>query len=122
MLLAGNPPAHRDNYFPAESLNVRLDSHYNPLLFLFQDVQGFMLQLLEAISYVHERKIAHLDIKVSFQELDLHLHGINVHFEWLNSIDQKRCSYRAKTVGVVFYGVVVGISASWALPERFALA
>ena len=25
-----------------------------------------MLQLLEAISYVHERKIAHLDIKVSF--------------------------------------------------------
>ena len=33
--------------------------------FLFQDVQGFMLQLLEAIPYVHETKIAHLDIATS---------------------------------------------------------
>ena len=28
-----------------------------------QDVQGFMLQLLEAVTYIHARNIAHLDIK-----------------------------------------------------------
>lgn len=33
-------------------------------VFLIQDVQGFMLQLLEALSFAHERNIAHLDIKV----------------------------------------------------------
>ena len=31
---------------------------------IFQDVQGFMLQLLEALSFAHDRNIAHLDIKV----------------------------------------------------------
>ena len=32
--------------------------------FFSQDVQGFMLQLLEALSFAHDRHIAHLDIKV----------------------------------------------------------
>ena len=57
----------------SQNILIFLDSHQILFdRFLFQDVQGFMLQLLEAISYVHERKIAHLDIKVSFLQSDLH--------------------------------------------------
>ncbi len=29
-----------------------------------EDVQGFLKQILEALEFIHERKIAHLDIKV----------------------------------------------------------
>ena len=41
-----------------------LSMSFIKVLFLIQDVQGFMLQLLEALSFAHERNIAHLDIKV----------------------------------------------------------
>jgi len=47
-------------YAPGGDFQSVLDDDMVPFE---QDVQGFMLQLLEAISYVHERKIAHLDIK-----------------------------------------------------------
>ncbi len=30
-----------------------------------QDVQGFLKQILEALRFIHEKNIAHLDIKVS---------------------------------------------------------
>jgi serine/threonine protein kinase len=30
-----------------------------------EDVQGFLRQILEALEFIHERQIAHLDIKVS---------------------------------------------------------
>ena len=29
-----------------------------------EDVQGFLRQILEALEFIHERQIAHLDIKV----------------------------------------------------------
>ena len=29
-----------------------------------EDVQGFLRQILEALDFIHERNIAHLDIKV----------------------------------------------------------
>ena len=44
---------------------------YHIYLF-FQDVQGFMLQLLEALSFAHERNIAHLDIKVRMVTKDFY--------------------------------------------------
>jgi len=47
-------------YAPGGDFQSVLDDDMVPFE---QDVQGFMLQLLEALSYVHERKIAHLDIK-----------------------------------------------------------
>jgi len=47
-------------YAPGGDFQSVLDDDMVPFE---QDVQGFMLQLLEAISYVHERNIAHLDIK-----------------------------------------------------------
>ena len=34
-----------------------------------QDVQGFIMQLLQALAYIHQRKIAHLDIKVIYTML-----------------------------------------------------
>lgn len=47
-------------YAPGGDFQSVLDDDMVPFE---QDVQGFMLQLLEAISYVHDRNIAHLDIK-----------------------------------------------------------
>ena len=31
-----------------------------------EDVQGFLRQILEALEFIHERQIAHLDIKVIY--------------------------------------------------------
>ena len=31
-----------------------------------QDVQGFLKQILDALSFIHQKDIAHLDIKVIF--------------------------------------------------------
>ena len=31
-----------------------------------EDVIGFLRQILEALDFIHDRNIAHLDIKVSF--------------------------------------------------------
>lgn len=47
-------------YAPGGDFQSVLDDDMVPFE---QDVQGFMLQLLEAVSYIHGRKIAHLDIK-----------------------------------------------------------
>merc|ERR1719228_2004538 len=47
-------------YAPGGDFQSVLDDDMVPFE---QDVQGFMMQLLEAISYIHERNIAHLDIK-----------------------------------------------------------
>ena len=70
-----------------------------------------MLQLLEAISYVHERKIAHLDIKVSFYIKE------KFALKWCTSIDQKWIDFRKQTVGVF---IVCGLGLQRA--ARFALA
>merc|ERR1712223_86296 len=47
-------------YAPGGDFQSVLDDDMVPFE---QDVQGFMLQLLEALSFAHERNIAHLDIK-----------------------------------------------------------
>merc|ERR1719398_640761 len=47
-------------YAPGGDFQSVLDDDMVPFE---QDVQGFMLQLLEAVSYIHGRNIAHLDIK-----------------------------------------------------------
>jgi len=47
-------------YAPGGDFQSVLDDDMVPFE---QDVQGFMQQLLEALSYIHERNIAHLDIK-----------------------------------------------------------
>jgi len=47
-------------YAPGGDFQSVLDDDMVPFE---QDVQGFMLQLLEAVSYIHARNIAHLDIK-----------------------------------------------------------
>ena len=33
-----------------------------------EDVQGFLRQILEALQFIHDRNIAHLDIKVLFDK------------------------------------------------------
>merc|ERR1719228_2152712 len=47
-------------YAPGGDFQSVLDDDMVPFE---QDVQGFMLQLLEAVTYIHARNIAHLDIK-----------------------------------------------------------
>jgi len=47
-------------YAPGGDFQTVLDDDMVPFE---QDVQGFMLQLLEALSFAHDRNIAHLDIK-----------------------------------------------------------
>jgi len=47
-------------YAPGGDFQSVLDDDMVPFE---QDVQGFMVQLLEALSFIHQRKIAHLDIK-----------------------------------------------------------
>ena len=37
-----------------------------------EDVQGFLRQILEALDFIHERNIAHLDIKVMFYKWPCH--------------------------------------------------
>ena len=37
-----------------------------------EDVQGFLRQILEALEFIHERQIAHLDIKVILHQLFYH--------------------------------------------------
>ena len=50
-------------------------------VFLIQDVQGFLLQLLEALSFAHERNIAHLDIKVRMVPKDFNQYRRNTDFK-----------------------------------------
>lgn len=47
-------------YAPGGDFQSVLDDDMVPFE---QDVQGFLYQLLEALAFIHERKIAHLDIK-----------------------------------------------------------
>jgi len=47
-------------YAPGGDFQSVLDDDMVPFE---QDVQGFIVQLLEALSYIHQRNIAHLDIK-----------------------------------------------------------
>ena len=36
-----------------------------------EDVQGFLRQILEALDFIHDRNIAHLDIKVCMYTLEI---------------------------------------------------
>ena len=72
-----------------------------------------MLQLLEALSFAHERNIAHLDIKVRIVPTKIPIQT-NYHSFWLyssyfnqyfNSIAHIWLENQAKILSVVFYGL-----------------
>ena len=44
-----------------------------------EDVQGFVRQILEALQFIHDKNIAHLDIKVSWHTL------YSVHIQMLHT-------------------------------------